>query len=254
MTLPVEQVRYVYQGPYSAGDTVPIPFSYREVQHVRAATADKTLTINVDYSVLGQNLTFITPIETDVNVVVYRQTPLDNDAEFPQEAEFDSEKINDSIDKLTMIVQEQQDSLNRALQIPSVVPPDSLDTFVPSPDAGKALKWDSTGTFLINSTYDPDSLANIATEQARIATEQANIATQKAEETAAIVANTYTKNEINTFLGEKQDVLTPGQYMTLSNNVVDVNLNSFMQGFTESAWNGMSASEQAAIPLALIYE
>ena len=254
MTIPVEQIRYVYEGPYTSGETVPIPFSYRETLHVKAAIASRTLTFNVDYSVLGQNLTLLINIPAGEKIVVYRQTPLENEAEFPQEAEFDSAKINDSFDKLTMIVQEQQDALSRAIQVPTIVTPDSLDTFTPVPEAGKSLKWDPTGTFLINTTFDLDSIAGQAVEQALIATEQANRAAQSAADTAAIVANAYTKAETNDLLADKQDAFVIGQHLSLSGGILSVALDTIMTGYTEDAWNALSAEEQAAIPLALIYE
>lgn len=156
MTLPVQVVRYVYTGPYSVGATVPIPFTYMETDHVDAYKNQELLTFNVDYSVTGQNVTLNTAIGASDKLVIVRRTPLDNDAEFPQEAEFDSAKINDAIDKLTMQNQEQQEQIDRALKVPI----DSTTGYIvglPSPDPMKCLKWNSTGSSLINSTYDPDS-------------------------------------------------------------------------------------------------
>ena len=162
MTLPVQVVRYVYTGPYSVGATVPIPFTYMETDHVDAYKNQEQLTFNVDYSVTGQNVTLNTAIGTSDKLVIVRQTPLNNDAEFPQEAEFDSAKINDAIDKLTMQNQEQQEQIDRALKVPI----DSTTGYIvglPSPDPMKCLKWNSAGSSLINSTYDPDSqVANAA--------------------------------------------------------------------------------------------
>lgn len=162
MTLPVQVVRYVYTGPYSVGATVPIPFTYMETDHVDAYKNQEQLTFNVDYSVTGQNVTLKTAIGASDKLVIVRQTPLNNDAEFPQEAEFDSAKINDAIDKLTMQNQEQQEQIDRALKVPI----DSTTGYIvglPSPDPMKCLKWNSAGSSLINSTYDPDSqVANAA--------------------------------------------------------------------------------------------
>ena len=185
MTLPEQQVRYVYQGPYSVGSTAPVPFTYDESEHVVALRDTTPLELNVEYSVSGQNITLMTPIAASETLVVYRDTPLDNDAEFPQEAEFDSAKINDAIDKLTMQNQEQEDELGRALKLPYNTPTEIQNLWLPIPEANKGLKWNEDATALINTKYDTDELADIAYEQAGIATEQATIATQKAKEAAA---------------------------------------------------------------------
>lgn len=192
MTLPEQQVRYVYQGPYSVGSTAPIPFTYDEPEHVVALRDTAPLELNVEYSVSGQNITLMTPIAASETLVIYRDTPLDNDTEFPQEAEFDSAKINDAIDKLTMQNQEQEDEIGRALKLPYNTPTELQNLWLPLPEANKGLKWNEDANALINTKHDIDELADIAyeqagiaTEQAGIATEQATIATQKAKEAAA---------------------------------------------------------------------
>lgn len=185
MTLPEQQSRYVYNGPYAVGDTAPIPFSYADTAYVKASRDKVPLEINVDYSVMGQNITLLVPISSAEKLVVYRETPIDNNAEFPQEASFDSEKINDVTDRLTMQNQEQEDALNRAIKLPIDAPVDIKDLDMPIPEANKGLKWNEDGTALVNTKYDTDALADEAKEQAEIATTQAAIATAKANEAAA---------------------------------------------------------------------
>ncbi len=180
MTIPVEQTRYVYIGPFSAGGTIPIPFSYDEPEHVKMLSGNNTLEINVDYTVLGKNITMLTPVATGVRVVVFRDTPINNEAEFPQEAKFDSEKINDAIDKLTMQNQEQEDGILRAVKFPMGTDASVLDgvTF-PLPSPGKGIKWDDDGN-LANTDTSIDEIIEKATEQADKAEAQATIATTQA--------------------------------------------------------------------------
>lgn len=195
MTLPEEQSRYVYSGPYSVGDTAPIPFTYAEPEHVKAFRDNKELELNVEYSVMGQNITLLVPIASAEKLVVCRETPIDNNAEFPQEASFNSEKINDTIDKLTMQNQEQEEALGRALKLPIDSPIDIKDLDLPLPEANKGLKWNEEANGLVNTKYDTDAIADLATEQAGIATEQAAIATTKANEAAASAALAAQKAE-----------------------------------------------------------
>lgn len=180
MTIPVEQTRYVYIGPFSAGGTIPIPFSYDEPEHVKMLSGNNTLEINVDYTVLGKNITMLTPVATGIRVVVFRDTPISNEAEFPQEAKFDSEKINDAIDKLTMQNQEQEDGILRAVKFPMGTDGSVLGgvTF-PLPNPGKGIKWGDNGN-LANTDVAIDEIIEKATEQANKAESQATIATTQA--------------------------------------------------------------------------
>lgn len=161
MTIPVEQTRYIYKGPYSIGDTIPIPFSYSNETDVKLYLDDSPLEINVGYGVTGQNINVLTNIGSGTKVVVQRETPLDNDAEFPQEAEFDSDKINNAIDKVTRQNQEQDELLARAIKMPVDTDKELLKgvTF-PSPNPNKAIQWNSSGTNLTNSVYGIDDLTN----------------------------------------------------------------------------------------------
>ena len=255
MTISEEQVRYVYAGPYSAGDIAPVPFTYLDTTTVKAYLDETMLVQNVDYSVSGHNVTFLRDIPAESTVVILRDSPLDNNAEFPQEAEFDSEKINDAIDKLTMIVQEQEDALGRALQIPissgfAVVTPD-LDI---SPSAGKALKWNSSGTAIINSTYDVDSVGALCVEQAAAATAAASDATQEAQEAARKASDAAAAVVQCQQLIAALQSYTGSQYIDITNYVVSLKVNDLIQGFTQAQWEALTPAQQAAIPLACIYE
>ena len=150
MTISEEQTRYVYKGPYAIGDTAPIPFTYSEPEHVKALRDTTALELNVEFSVLGQNVTMLTPIASAESLVIYRETPMDNDAGFPQEGAFDSDKSNNAIDKLTRQNQEQEEAIGRALKLPIDSPVTITDINLPIPEANKGLKWDEEGKSLIN--------------------------------------------------------------------------------------------------------
>ena len=64
----------------------------------------------------------------------------------------------------------------------------------------------------------------------------------------------YTKNQTDALLNTKQDTLTAGNYISISSGVIDVDTDTLIQGFTEEQWEEKSASEKAAIKLAVIYE
>lgn len=195
MTLPEQQSRYVYAGPYAVGDTAPIPFTYAETEDVKALRGNTSLELNVEYSVMGQNVTLLVPIAAAEKLVIYRKTPIDNNAEFPQESAFSSKKIDDAVNRLTMQNQEQEDSLDRALKLPLDAPTEIKNLDLPIPEANKGLKWNEEANAIINTKYDTDAIADLAQEQAGVATEQAAIATAKANEAAASAALAAQKAE-----------------------------------------------------------
>lgn len=203
MTIPVEQTNYVYAGPYSTGDILPIPFSFNEPEHVKVMRDETDLEINVDYSVSGQNVILNVPFASGESVVVYRQTTLDNDSEFPQEAKFSSEKIADAIDKLTMQNQEQDEALTRALKFSRNIDADLIDKMsFPASDPGKGIMWASDGT-LVNTKDDIDGIITEATAQAvKSATSAAESKVQadKSAESATKAAQTLA--EVQTSVDE----------------------------------------------------
>ena len=264
MTLPEEQSRYVYNGPYAVGNTAPIPFTYDEPEHVKALRGTIPLEINVDYSVMGQNVTMLVPIASAEKLVIYRETPLDNDAEFPQEAGFDSEKINDAIDKLTMQNQEQEEALDRALKLPLDAPTAIKNIDLPLPEANKGLKWNEDGTALVNTKYDTDAIADMAREYAETAIEQAGVATQqaanaaasaelasqKAAETAALAEEAVQEiaEAVADALSETESVKNAAQEaINSAKDTAITDINDAAQGAVASVTEGIDAAKEQAI-------
>lgn len=198
-----ESIRQVLQGPYSVGDTIDIPFSYGEIEHVFLYKNKSPLRNKIDYEVSGQKAILNVSLEAFDKLVIIRSTPVDNDAEFPQEAEFDSEKINDAIDKLTRQNQEQQEAIDRAVK-------QDIDTAtgkivgLPIPDPTKCIKWSDDGLSLINSKYDPDSIvgsAESAMQEAQDAAKDAYAALNTMNEKIETV-----QGELTTFVTEQVDI------------------------------------------------
>lgn len=198
-----ESIRQVLQGPYSVGDAIDIPFSYGEIEHVFLYKNKDALRNKIDYEVSGQKAILNVSLEAFDKLVILRSTPVDNDAEFPQEAEFDSEKINDAIDKLTRQNQEQQEAIDRAVK-------QDIDTAtgkiigLPIPDPTKCIKWSDDGLRLINSKYDPDSIvgsAESAMQEAQDAARDAYAALNTMNEKIETV-----QEDLTTFVTEQVDI------------------------------------------------
>jgi hypothetical protein len=193
MTVSQEQIRYVYVGPYQVGDVIPVPFSYLEDVYVKLKVDGEDKEINVDYAVDGGILTILNRILTNSTVVIYRDTAHDQDADYPQEADFDSDKIETSLDKLTMIVQEHTDAIDRSLKFDVDIDTSAVDfdykkVTVAPPEPNKGLKWDAEGQHIVNSKYDLDELGDYCKEQADRAENAADAAELSAEEAASSAA------------------------------------------------------------------
>ncbi len=206
MIIDEENIRVQYEStaesPIVAGDVLPFPYRFTEKEQLNAVLSDGTkLIYKQDYTVGETSITLSVNIPIGDTITVYRSTPLDQGSEFPQEAKFNSKKIEDALDKLTMQNQEQREALGRTLRLPLTASIALPDLSLPSPEPNKSIKWNADCTALVNTNYDLDlvwvttesfkdqaqqaaveaeNYKNVATQQATIATEQANIATEQA--------------------------------------------------------------------------
>jgi len=236
----------------------PITFPYIERQYVKCMVGDTLLTYNIDYQVpafdqesLDDNELYltllITPTAGDV-ITIYRETPLDQQAEFPQTAKFSSQKITEALDKLTQQQQEQQDDINTCLRLSKNIPVD-FNTELPEPAANQVIQWNEDGTQLINYNLRGEitvidtkantaiSTANAANAKADAATATANTASTKANtaistantaedkaDTAISTANTAStnaSNAVSTANAASQTANTASQVATAASEKVD---------------------------------
>lgn len=155
------------QYTYSTSLSFPITFSYIERNEVKCMINDTVLVYSTDYTVpefdptsLADNqlnLTLITVPTAGDTITIYRETKQDQQAVFPQNAKFSSQKITEAVDKLTMICQELSEDLETCIQL-SKETPIGFNTTLPAPEANQVIQWDENGTQLIN--YDLRSEIN----------------------------------------------------------------------------------------------
>ena len=216
----------------------PITFPYIERQYVKCMVGDTLLTYNIDYQIpafdqesLDDNELYltllITPTVGDV-ITIYRETPLDQQAEFPQTAKFSSQKITEALDKLTQQQQEQQDDLNTCLRLSKNIPVD-FNTELPEPAANQVIQWNENGTQLIN--YDLrseiqtiDTKADTAIDKADSAISTANGAVTTADSavskanSAISTANTAESKANNAVSTANNASTAAGNAVTTANN------------------------------------
>ena len=151
MTVQENITKVTVTGPLAVGDIIPIPFQYINEDDIKVEVDGSAYIYNVDYEVTLQNVEIKTPIERSVSVTVYRDTPLDQQAELPQNNKFNSAKINEALDKLCMIQQEHREELDRCLRV-AIDTASQFDGLLPSPSSGKALMWDTEGE-IVNTPF-----------------------------------------------------------------------------------------------------
>ena len=150
-----------YTGPFIKGQLLPLTFPYIATEDVKMIIDDTPAIFNVDYEIITEpndehpvaypNSAYIkSDLPNAKQITLYRVTPLDQQAPFPQQSKFRSERVEQALDKLTMQQQEQEEQLSRC-----IIAPITLETFngqLPAPAADQALKWNTDGTELEN--YD----------------------------------------------------------------------------------------------------
>ncbi len=94
-------------------------------------------------------------------------------------------------DKNTMLSQQLKDIADRSFKFAVTVDNEGIDLDVPTPIAGRALKWNDDATGLENTSFDPDTLEDSADEAvAAAATASAAATTASDSATAAGVSAT----------------------------------------------------------------
>lgn len=141
--------KVVYEGPFEEDQILFFAFPYTDEDDIMCRVGTEDLVYNVDYEVDGQSVKLLRQIEDNV-LTVYRRTPLDQQAEFPQNQRFNSAKLNDALDKLCMQQQEQREWLGRC--VTADISMEGFNGELPLPQGDTVLKWNSDGTALEN--YD----------------------------------------------------------------------------------------------------
>jgi hypothetical protein len=168
--------RVAYAGNGSA-TTFPTTFKFLDSEHVQCVRTtadgeDVLLEQDTDYAVSGAGeesggtVTF-PAASSDYGVLaegqtltIYREVPLTQETDWENSDEIDVEEIESADDKLTMIAQQQEDKIGRAIKVP--VSSSLSDVECQAPEAGKALVWNDVGDGIVNGTVDLTTLGATA--------------------------------------------------------------------------------------------
>ncbi len=153
---------------------------------VKVAVEGVDYTVVIDQSTRKPTVTFVpasVPLATQ-DVFLTRAVPLTQESDIPTNNLFREPVVEDAIDKLTMISQQNDEAIGRAILLPQTWIGGQIS--VPLPEAGKALKWNATEDGLENSTVDIEDIdsAVAATVAAQVAAEAAQAAAEAAQAAA----------------------------------------------------------------------
>lgn len=190
MTANVETLPIRYSGT-GALTTFAITFTFQSASEIEVWLRDESVSpatqalqaSPAQYSVVGTDVVFVAaPAATDV-VVIRRKTALNQLLDLLNTGNFNAERVEEALDKVTYILQEFDERMLRSALLPesSAV----TDMKFPEPVAGSLLVWNVGEDGFDNTTVDVSSLQtqitqnalDIATNAANIATNTANIAT-----------------------------------------------------------------------------
>lgn len=103
-------------------------------------TEAETLTVTVNTA----------PLATE-DLQILRVLPLTQTTDFPRATKFPAEANENALDKNTMILQDQQEQLDRSVTLPVESSLTSVE--LPTPIAENVLGWDVTATLLVNFSF-----------------------------------------------------------------------------------------------------
>lgn len=159
-------------GPY-LGDGIqrefPFAFKVFSAEDVRAYVADRqgrerALTYNTDYRVTlhdnqearpGGQLTLTAALAVGDKLAINSKTDIVQSKVFTNQGGFYPVLLNDALDLLTVICQELQAQLARAMLAPVNA---TVTPSFPLPDAKKFLRWSDDGSTLVNDAFDVDAI------------------------------------------------------------------------------------------------
>ena len=139
------------------GSTVAFSFSFKILAaadlicyKVSAAGVYTLGVLNTDYTVsfdagaeTGVVTWVVAPVSSGYSVIIGSATQ-DQDTEFPRETNVPNKTLQDTVDKLTILVQELQEKVDRAAVQP-LTPVNPTDVEIDAPVDGKLLYWSLSG-------------------------------------------------------------------------------------------------------------
>lgn len=168
-------------------------YSKEYVKVIKETDGVQTLVQPTDYTIKlnnsGGNVIFTVAPASGSYIIIMRATPQEQETSFATSSGFPAKTVEGRFDKLTSMIQETQDSLNRTASFPVGT---ELNVTLPLPESGKAIMWNENADGLknSNSTFDDIMSTSVAAKDAAIEAQGKAETAQTAAETAQGKAET----------------------------------------------------------------
>lgn len=129
----------------------------------------ETLVLTTDYTVSGAGVesggtvTLLSAPAPGYTIVIYRDPAVTQLTDYAPNDPFPAETHERALDKLTMICQRLYERVARSFGLADS-DTSGASVLIPTPVAGRALKWADDGLSLVNSAVDPDAASAFADE------------------------------------------------------------------------------------------
>lgn len=216
------RIQYVANGSQTSFE---YPFALFKSENMKVYLND-ILQDSTTYTVSGAGTTgggtvmFTTAPTQNTIVTLVRVLDIERTTDFQEGGALRASALNYELDYQIACQQQIADNLNRSMVLPPYAADINVNLTLPTPDAGKAIVWNSDGTNLENSRICVNDIADTMTAQvatvtekaatatsaAQTATEKAAIATEKAAEAVSIINTKANTNLDNITIAGKSTV------------------------------------------------
>jgi hypothetical protein len=191
-------------GPYTSGTNFPFGFKVFAAADIvftktSAAGVDSILVLGTDYTVTlnpdqenspGGTVAYPS-LGAGEMVTITSNMAASQTYDVTNAGGFYPSAMEDALDRAIILVQQLYEKVARAVVLP--VSSSLANVFLPVPAANRGLKWNSTGTGLVNTSTDPDvagaaSAAAAAASAAAAATSAGNAATSESNAAGYVTA------------------------------------------------------------------
>lgn len=234
------------------GSTVDFDFDFKvfdeadlEVIHVSATGVETTLTLTTNYTVsglteTGGRVTTVATYASGVTLVVRRSQEKIQELDYQQNDIMSTAVLEDQLDKIVMMIQEQEERINRSILAAST----QTEAFVlPEGESDKLIGWDTAGTALENKTaLDADvqaacEAAQTAAETAETNAETAETAAEAAQTAAEAAASSIPEVDTDGTLAANSDskIATQKATKTYADTKLSLNIDEEIEGLDEKS-------------------
>ena len=244
-----KEIKYIVDVDWPQDTPMPIPFPLDSKEDLKIQEQGNLLIYGIDYEVNEYKTEVIVKDRTlSAGSVLFRSTPLTQEAEFPQNNKFNSAKLNEALDKLTMQQQEQDEILGRTFQLDRATVYGEFKPIIKEIKPDGLLKITEDGTALEVSEYSPESLIEETQQYTNQAKEYKNQAIEAATEATA------TAQQIKDYIDTAEDSIT--QFVTQTEDNItqfvtqtEDNLTTFIEQSKDDIQMDIDSAEELIIDL-----